>query len=296
MKLVVVAVGQRVPDWAQTAWDDYAKRFPPELKLELRAVKTEPRSSKTVEAIHAAERERDAVAAKHAALGMTLEQKDGSSEVRSAQLAGIKGLLAESVSIEKGYEVAVAVALGTLSDAIVVRDLNSAISALTTMRSENLGQADVLVYEPGSHNSTSVPAGLTALTSHVRSSEISELLASLLSNTVVAESAREAEGIIRSHPSVTVVTRDGDLITKFRARGGAKSASSLVEIQAIITEVETELEKANHEVERLTFELSNATDSLSNKQSEYDQALAKLNDSDARISALTEQLAVASQN
>lgn len=58
MKLLVVAVGQRVPDWAQTAWDDYAKRFPPELKLELRAVKTEPRASKTVEAIYAAERER----------------------------------------------------------------------------------------------------------------------------------------------------------------------------------------------------------------------------------------------
>ncbi|MES2483182.1 MAG: 23S rRNA (pseudouridine(1915)-N(3))-methyltransferase RlmH [Pseudomonadota bacterium] len=58
MKLCVVAVGQRVPDWAQTAWDDYAKRFPPELKLELRAVKTEPRASKTLDAIHAAERER----------------------------------------------------------------------------------------------------------------------------------------------------------------------------------------------------------------------------------------------
>lgn len=58
MRLLVVAVGQRVPDWAQTAWDDYAKRFPPELKLELRAVKTEPRASKTVEAIYAAERER----------------------------------------------------------------------------------------------------------------------------------------------------------------------------------------------------------------------------------------------
>lgn len=58
MRLVVVAVGQRVPDWAQTAWDDYAKRFPPELKLELRAVKTEPRASKTVESIYAAERER----------------------------------------------------------------------------------------------------------------------------------------------------------------------------------------------------------------------------------------------
>jgi 23S rRNA (pseudouridine1915-N3)-methyltransferase len=47
-----------VPDWAQTAWDDYAKRFPSEIKVELKAVKTEPRSSKTLETIYAAERER----------------------------------------------------------------------------------------------------------------------------------------------------------------------------------------------------------------------------------------------
>ncbi len=58
MKLMIVAVSLRVPDWAQTAWDDYAKRFPPELKIELKAVKTEPRGSKTVESIYAAERGR----------------------------------------------------------------------------------------------------------------------------------------------------------------------------------------------------------------------------------------------
>ena len=55
---MIVAVGQRVPDWAQTAWDDYAKRFPYELKVELKAVKTEPRGSKTVETLYAAERAR----------------------------------------------------------------------------------------------------------------------------------------------------------------------------------------------------------------------------------------------
>jgi len=58
MKLLIVAVGQRVPDWAQTAWDDYAKRFPFELKVELKAVKTEPRGSKTLETLFAAERQR----------------------------------------------------------------------------------------------------------------------------------------------------------------------------------------------------------------------------------------------
>lgn len=58
MRLLIVAVGQRVPDWAQTAYEDYAKRFPPELKVELKAVKTEPRGSKTLETLYAAERER----------------------------------------------------------------------------------------------------------------------------------------------------------------------------------------------------------------------------------------------
>ena len=59
MKLLVIAVGQRVPDWAQTAWADYAKRFPPELRLELKAIKAEPRSGgKTTEQIMTAERQR----------------------------------------------------------------------------------------------------------------------------------------------------------------------------------------------------------------------------------------------
>ncbi|KQP02146.1 23S rRNA (pseudouridine(1915)-N(3))-methyltransferase RlmH [Pseudorhodoferax sp. Leaf265] len=62
MKLVIVAVGLRVPDWAQTAYDDYAKRFPAELRVELRAVKTEPRGSRTVAQMQAAERERIATA------------------------------------------------------------------------------------------------------------------------------------------------------------------------------------------------------------------------------------------
>ncbi len=68
MKLLVVAVGQRVPDWAQTAWDDYAKRFPPEIKLELKAIKTEPRTNnKNTASLMLAERERiEAAIAKEA--------------------------------------------------------------------------------------------------------------------------------------------------------------------------------------------------------------------------------------
>ena len=58
MRLTIVAVGLKVPDWAQHAYDDYAKRFPPEMRVELKAVKTEPRASKTLDNLLAAERQR----------------------------------------------------------------------------------------------------------------------------------------------------------------------------------------------------------------------------------------------
>ena len=55
MKLLLVAVGQRQPAWADAAYAEFAKRFPPEMRLELKAVKAEPRGSKTAEQLMAAE-------------------------------------------------------------------------------------------------------------------------------------------------------------------------------------------------------------------------------------------------
>lgn len=55
MKLLLVAVGQRQPAWTEAAYDDFAKRFPPEMRLELKAVKAETRGSKTPDQLMAAE-------------------------------------------------------------------------------------------------------------------------------------------------------------------------------------------------------------------------------------------------
>jgi len=64
-----------VPDWAQTAWDDYAKRFPPEIRVELKAVKTEPRGSKTLETLYAAERARIEAAIPKGARVVALDER-----------------------------------------------------------------------------------------------------------------------------------------------------------------------------------------------------------------------------
>lgn len=53
--MLVVAVGQRQPAWAEAAWADFAKRFPPEMRLELKAVKAEPRAGRSAAQCMAAE-------------------------------------------------------------------------------------------------------------------------------------------------------------------------------------------------------------------------------------------------
>ncbi|MCW7539292.1 23S rRNA (pseudouridine(1915)-N(3))-methyltransferase RlmH [Aquabacterium sp. A7-Y] len=76
MKLLVVAVGQRLPAWAETAYEDYAKRFPPELKLELKAVKTEPRgNNKSADSLMAAERGRIEAACPKGARMVVLDER-----------------------------------------------------------------------------------------------------------------------------------------------------------------------------------------------------------------------------
>jgi chromosome segregation protein len=250
-----------------------------------------------VDAERAADRERNAVESKLEAIQLTSQTRDGASALlRDSRGVSILGSIAGLIEIDTGWEAAAAAALGTLADAVVVKDLSSAVTALTTLRNENLGQADVLVYEPGNNASSTIPADLTPLSAHIRSSSIAELLASLLASTVVAENANAAEAILRTHPSVTVVTRDGDIVSRGRARGGSKSSSSLIEIKALIEALESKLSEINHNCDRLKFEISVATTEVGSRQSDFDAALSKLNESDARIAALTEQLAVSGQN
>jgi 23S rRNA (pseudouridine1915-N3)-methyltransferase len=90
MRLLIVAVGQRVPDWAASAYDDYAKRFPPELKVELKAIKTEPRGSKTLQTLYAAERERIEAAIPRGTRVVALDER-GTSLTTKALAERLKG-------------------------------------------------------------------------------------------------------------------------------------------------------------------------------------------------------------
>ena len=86
MKLWLVAVGQRQPGWADEAYADFAKRFPPELRLELKAVKAEPRGSgKTAEQLTAAEAARLEAAIPRGARRIVLDERG--TRLTTVQLA-----------------------------------------------------------------------------------------------------------------------------------------------------------------------------------------------------------------
>ena len=86
MRLVLAAVGQRPPAWADTAYDDSAKRFPPELRLELKAVKAEPRTAgKTAAQLMAAEALRLEAACPKGARRVVLDERG--SRLTTVQLA-----------------------------------------------------------------------------------------------------------------------------------------------------------------------------------------------------------------
>jgi len=59
MKLVILAVGHKMPDWITNGFDEYAKRMPPKLRIELKEIKPEQRSSgRNAESVMAAEKQR----------------------------------------------------------------------------------------------------------------------------------------------------------------------------------------------------------------------------------------------
>ena len=59
MKITIIAVGHRMPDWVTIAWDDYAKRLPNDCAIELKEIKAEPRTTgKTTAQMMAAEAKR----------------------------------------------------------------------------------------------------------------------------------------------------------------------------------------------------------------------------------------------
>ena len=85
MKFTIVTIGHRLPDWANEACEDFLKRFPPDWRVEVKALKAEPREGKPVAAIMQAEAARIEAALERGVRRVVLDERG--SRLTSVQLA-----------------------------------------------------------------------------------------------------------------------------------------------------------------------------------------------------------------
>jgi chromosome segregation protein len=243
--------------------------------------------------LHTAERERDSLLAKRSALNLTLEQKDGTTELNSAGLQGIRGLVASHMRIDAGFEAAISAALGTLADAIVADNRSDALSAIEHLKSNNGGRVELVVADveskvkptnlpqiPGTRNAVDVVDAPTGI------------LANLV-NVVIVDDIAAARNLYTAQPSVAklvVITKEGDVLTESVIRGGSGQQPSKVELVAERDSAESKLSSVTESIERLKADLSTARAQETSAKEKTARALAELKKNDAELASHAEKL------
>ncbi|GAA3869649.1 chromosome segregation protein SMC [Leifsonia kafniensis] len=253
------------------------------------------------ETVHAAERERDALAARRSALSLALDQKDGSSALVDAGLDGIRGLVAEHVHVKPGFEAAIAAALGTLADAVLAETRAAAFDAVEHARDADLGRVDLIVADAISSSSRAVPLpdlpGLVAASSVVDApGGVHGILATTLIAVDLAAARTVYPALVAALAAsgttapITLITQSGEVLTDYVLRGGSGATQSKLELIAERDTAADKLEAVLHDIERERFELAEQRTLLQAHKQQAAQALSALRETEARLSAHTATL------
>ena len=244
--------------------------------------------------LHSLERERDALAARASALSLALDQKDGSSALVAAGLSGIRGLVAEHVHVQPGYEAAIAAALGSLADAVLADDREAAIDALAHAHDGELGRVELLLAESGpiTGSDGSLPDGAVAAHSVVTAPQG---VLGVLSHVVVADDLETARAVWaalepETATPITVITKAGDVLSQYVLRGGSGAKRSRIELVADRDAATERLDEVTSLIERARFALAEQRGALQVAKEQAAHALTSLREFDARLAAQTEKL------
>jgi chromosome segregation protein len=248
-------------------------------------------------------RERDALRARHEALQLGLNRKDGSEHVLGAGVAGTVGPLAMALTVEPGYEAAIAAALGSASDAIVVRDAGTAAELVRLLRDDDAGRATLLLEAAAppagapaaagkpAAASGALPAGARPAADLVTASgTTAAAVRTLLAATAVVDDHDTAADLVAGRPDLTAVTLAGDVFTAWTVTGGSAKAPSLLEVQAAVDDAASRLTAVTAGLEQGRFALAAAEARRAEAQERADAALERLHESDARLAAVAERL------
>jgi chromosome segregation protein len=243
--------------------------------------------------LHALERERDALAARTSALSSALDQKDGSSALVAARLPGIPGLVAEHVQVQPGYEAAIAAALGSLADAVLAADRDAATDAIAHSAANDFGRVELVLAETGGAPAASADPG-PGIVPAARVVTAPDGVLSLLAGVFVAEdleAARAAWGRLESTAAgITVITKGGDVLSRYVLRGGSGAKRSRLELVADRDAAQDRLGEVGSFIERAKFALAEQRGALDEAKRQSSAALAALREFDAQLAARTEKL------
>jgi chromosome segregation protein len=248
------------------------------------------------------EAERAAARARREAFEATARSAGGGALafLEGAGRDGVLGPLAPALSVEPGYEAAVAAALGADADAIVVAGQDVATGGAALLRDAGSGRA-ILLHPNAGGGAPRTPPGrgpgldgepllLDRVTTAGRAGEVAR---ALLAGVLVAADLPEARTLLARHPDVTVVTRAGELLASGRVEGGVvPEASGLAARRAADEAAEAEA-KAAATLARLTVELHTAQRDLGGDEAAADDAAKALRDAQAAVRRLDDRLALA---
>jgi chromosome segregation protein len=237
--------------------------------------------------LHAAERERDALAARSSALSLAVDQKDGSSALVGAKLPGIRGLVAEHVKVEPGFEAAVAAALGSLADAVLADDAGSAFSALDVSAAKDFGRVEVVLAAARDATAVRELPGVRAAVDVVSAPDG---VLGLLAGVYIADDLDAARVAFTGISDATIVTRAGDVFTRFVLRGGSGAKRSRLELVAERDAAAAKLEVVTTQIERTRFALAERRGALETAEGDASTSLNALREYDAALAAQSEQL------
>ncbi len=246
------------------------------------------------EDLHVHERERDALAARTGALSMALDQKDGSSALVAARLAGIRGLVAEHVQVHPGYEAAIAAALGSLADAVLADNRDAAFDAIEKSGVNDFGRVEVVIADGRRSSSTVKAHGVVAASSVVTAPDgvLALLDAVFIADDIAAARAAwtELAGAEQNGTDSTVITKSGDVLSRWVLRGGSGAQRSRLELVADRDAADDRLREVTAIIDRARFALAEQRATLEVAREQAARALASLREFDSRLATQTEKL------
>ena len=242
-----------------------------------------------------AERQVASLRARIDALAIGLDRRDGAAWLqKNHDGSGLFGSVARMVRVHPGYEVAVATVLGTAADALAADDFGAARSAVAALKAADGGRAAIVLGdwpEAAAVQRDSLPEGAVwALDLVDVPARLRGAFTAMLADVVVVGELAAALDLVATRKQLRAVTADGDLVGAGWVNGDSDRKPSTLEITSEIEKARAELEASERQAREMTAALSGALTEQAARQDLAEQALAALNESDAAISSIYEQL------